>query len=75
MVGALSAINAIAGGYSDDVPMLIVVGGPNTNDGPERRLVHHTLGDKDLTHCSKTFREVTAKVVIIRNVGEAQCKV
>jgi TPP-dependent 2-oxoacid decarboxylase len=44
MVGALSAINAVAGAFAHDLPLLIVVGSPNTLDLAEKRVVHHTLG-------------------------------
>lgn len=31
-VGSLSMINAIAGAYSEDLPIICIVGGPNSND-------------------------------------------
>ena len=40
-VGGLSIINAAAGAYSDDLPMLIISGGPNTNDSAQRHFIHH----------------------------------
>src|SRR3974377_2611701 len=37
-VGGLSAINAIAGAFAENLPVIVVSGGPNTHDrGP-----HHT---------------------------------
>lgn len=40
-VGGLSIVNAAAGAYSDDLPVLIVSGGPNTNDSHQRHNIHH----------------------------------
>lgn len=40
-VGGLSLVNAVAGGFSDDLPMLIVSGGPNTNDAAQGHIIHH----------------------------------
>ncbi len=43
-VGELSALNGIAGSYTEHVPVFHLVGMPNTTTQRERRLVHHTLG-------------------------------
>ncbi len=47
-VGSLSAINAIAGMYAENVPCLVLVGAPNSNSAAEGELVHHTLGETRL---------------------------
>ncbi len=47
-VGGFSILNAVAGAYSEDLPLLIISGGPNTNDGQERHLVHHTIGESEV---------------------------
>ena len=31
-VGGLSLINAIAGAYAEDLPVICLIGGPNSND-------------------------------------------
>lgn len=74
MVGGLCAINAIAGAYSDDLPVLIVSGGPNSHDKAKHRLVHHTIGEHDFYQASRCFEPVVAKVLNIRDVCEAQGK-
>ena len=51
MVAGLSVINAAAGAYSDDLPLLVVSGGPNTLDTPANHRVHHTIGEADLYQC------------------------
>ena len=43
-VGGLSVLNAIAGAYADDLPLIAISGGPNTNSEAECELLHHTLG-------------------------------
>ena len=40
-VGSLSLINAVAGSYSDDIPLLVISGAPNTNDSKSHHIVHH----------------------------------
>ncbi|KAG6891358.1 hypothetical protein C0992_008473 [Termitomyces sp. T32_za158] len=44
-VGELSAINGIAGAYSEMVPVLNLVGVPSTTQLESKPLLHHTLGD------------------------------
>ncbi|GJJ13273.1 hypothetical protein Clacol_007524 [Clathrus columnatus] len=44
-VGELSAINGIAGAFSEHIPVLHIVGVPSTNQQKTRPMLHHTLGD------------------------------
>lgn len=46
-VGELSAINAIAGAYSEFVPVFHIVGSPAMSVQNARRVIHHTLGNGD----------------------------
>ncbi|GMM55125.1 hypothetical protein DAKH74_017410 [Maudiozyma humilis] len=46
-VGELSALNGIAGAYSEHVGVLHVVGTPSTVSQAKGLLLHHTLGDGD----------------------------
>jgi TPP-dependent 2-oxoacid decarboxylase len=71
MVGGLSAINGIAGAYSDDLPVLLVSGGPNTNDAPTGNVVHHTTGHKDFYQQIECFKPVVAGAYNIRHVDDA----
>ncbi|MDD5303873.1 MAG: thiamine pyrophosphate-binding protein [Elusimicrobia bacterium] len=71
MVGGLSVINAAAGAYSDDLPLLVLSGGPNTNDAAAGHRVHHTLGEKDLYQASRCFEPVVRKVFVVRRADEA----
>ncbi|KAI7842956.1 hypothetical protein COHA_003462 [Chlorella ohadii] len=61
-VGGLSAINAIAGAYAENLPVVCICGGPNSNDFASNRLIHHTLGRKfDFMQELNCFKEVTAE--------------
>jgi pyruvate decarboxylase len=44
-VGELSAMNGIAGAFSEMVPVLHVVGVPNLKQQKTKPMLHHTLGD------------------------------
>jgi len=71
MVGGLSVINAAAGAYSDDLPMLVVSGGPNTNDAPANHLLHHTIGEHDFGQAARCFEPVVGGVFCIRHAADA----
>jgi pyruvate decarboxylase len=46
-VGELSALNALAGSYSEFVPIVHIVGQPHTASQRDGMLLHHTLGNGD----------------------------
>lgn len=48
-VGGLSVISAIAGAYSENLPVICIVGGPNTDDYGTNRILHHTIGLPDFS--------------------------
>ncbi|MCO7221745.1 thiamine pyrophosphate-binding protein [Klenkia sp. PcliD-1-E] len=58
-VGELSAINALAGAYAEDVPLVQVVGAPRRAAVEAGALVHHTLADGDFGHFTRAAAEVT----------------
>ena len=59
-VGSLSVINAVAGMYCENVPCLVLVGGPNSNSGADGEVVHHTLGEVRYDYSRRMAAEVTA---------------
>jgi TPP-dependent 2-oxoacid decarboxylase len=71
MVGGLSALNAVAGAYSDDLPLLLISGGPNTNDAPAHNILHHTIGEKEFYQQSKCFEPVVAKTFVLKHLEDA----
>jgi pyruvate decarboxylase len=70
-VGALSAVNAVAGHYAEDLPVIVISGGPNTHSEPENQILHHSLGEVRYNYVREMFRHVTAEAVIVNHVEEA----
>lgn len=70
MVGGLSALNAIAGAYSDDLPVLLISGGPNNKDAPDHHIIHHTIGEYEFYQQSKCYEPVVAKTFVVRHILE-----
>ncbi|MGO8772407.1 MAG: alpha-keto acid decarboxylase family protein [Mycobacterium sp.] len=58
-VGELSAANAVAGSYAENVPVVHIVGGPSKDAQGTRRALHHSLGDGDFEHFFRVSREIT----------------
>lgn len=59
-VGELSAINAIAGAFTERAGVVHIVGTPARNAQDSRLMVHHTLGDGDYRHFGQMAAHVTA---------------
>ena len=64
-VGGLSVLNAIAGAYSENLPLICIVGGPNSNDYGTNRILHHTIGLPDFSQELRCFQTVTCYQVIV----------
>lgn len=64
-VGGLSVLNAIAGAYSENLPLICIVGGPNSNDYGTNRILHHTIGLPDFSQELRCFQTVTCYQVMI----------
>lgn len=69
-VGGLSVINAIAGAYSENLPVICIVGGPNSNDYGTNRILHHTIGESDFSQEYRCFQQVTCAQVCSRAVTD-----
>uniref|UniRef100_A0A0G4HX36 Pyruvate decarboxylase n=1 Tax=Chromera velia CCMP2878 TaxID=1169474 RepID=A0A0G4HX36_9ALVE len=67
-VGALAALNAIAGAFSERVPVVVVSGAPGIAERAKGLSVHHSA--KSLDSQAKAFEEVTCASVIIREEGD-----
>ncbi|GAA2249231.1 thiamine pyrophosphate-binding protein [Herbiconiux moechotypicola] len=65
-VGELSAINGVAGSYSEDVPVVKITGMPSTSAKAAGLHLHHTLIDGDYEHFYRAYREVTASATLLR---------
>lgn len=70
-VGGLSVINAIAGAYSENLPVICIVGGPNSNDYGTSRILHHTIGLPDFTQELRCFQTVTCYQAVVNNLEDA----
>ena len=70
-VGALSAVNAVARAYAEDIPVIAISGGPNTNSEAELEVLHHSLGKLDYKYPHEIFSRVTADSVIITDPSTA----
>ena len=64
-VGELSALNGIAGSYTEHVPVFHLAGMPNTKTQRERRLVHHTLGKGEFDVFLKMSRPAVCASAIL----------
>src|ERR1700741_1393337 len=70
-VGGLSAINAVAGAYAENLPVILVSGAPNTNDRATEHLLHHTLATHDFTYQLEMAKRITCAAVSITSETEA----
>ncbi|KAI3993396.1 hypothetical protein MKX01_010139 [Papaver californicum] len=70
-VGGLSILNAIAGANSENLPVICIVGGPNTNDYGTNRILHHTIELPDFTQELRSFQTVTCFQAVVNNLDDA----
>ncbi|XP_021891013.1 pyruvate decarboxylase 2 [Carica papaya] len=70
-VGGLSVLNAIAGAYSENLPVICIVGGPNSNDYGTNRILHHTIGLPDFSQELRAFQTVTCYQAVVNNLEDA----
>lgn len=70
-VGALSAVNATAGHYAEDLPVILISGGPNSHAEPENQILHHSLGEVRYGYVRDMFAPITAAAVIIQSADDA----
>ncbi|OJJ85603.1 alpha-keto acid decarboxylase family protein [Aspergillus glaucus CBS 516.65] len=69
-VGELSAINAIAGAYSEFVPIVHIVGQPHTRSQKDGMLLHHTLGNGDFNVFTRMNAELSCSVARLDDAHE-----
>ncbi|EOY07137.1 Thiamine pyrophosphate dependent pyruvate decarboxylase family protein [Theobroma cacao] len=70
-VGGLSVLNAIAGAYSESLPLICIVGGPNSNDFGTHWILHHTIGLPDFSQELRCFQTVTCYQAVVNNLEDA----
>lgn len=64
-------INAIAGAYSELVPVVHIVGTPSTISQRDGMLLHHTLGNGDFNVFANMNREITCDIAKLNDPNEA----
>ncbi|PRQ19971.1 putative pyruvate decarboxylase [Rosa chinensis] len=76
-VGGLSLLNAVAGAYSENLPVICIVGGPNSNDYGEstNNILHHTIGLPDFSQELRCFQTVTCYQAVINNLEHARQRI
>ncbi|GMN43594.1 hypothetical protein TIFTF001_012798 [Ficus carica] len=70
-VGGLSVLNAVAGAYSENLPVICIVGGPNSNDYGTNRILHHTIGLPDFSQELRCFQTVTCAQAVVNHLDDA----
>ncbi|SMN19977.1 similar to Saccharomyces cerevisiae YLR044C PDC1 Major of three pyruvate decarboxylase isozymes, key enzyme in alcoholic fermentation, decarboxylates pyruvate to acetaldehyde [Maudiozyma saulgeensis] len=74
-VGELSALNGIAGSYSEHVGVLHVVGVPSTSSQAKQLLLHHTLGNGDFTVFHRMSANISQTTSVITDVTTAASEI
>ncbi len=68
-VGGFSAMNAIAGAYAEQVPLVVLVGGPRTTQRRSSMLLHHSVGD--FATMQQAYSHITVASVVLDDPAEA----
>jgi pyruvate decarboxylase len=69
-VGELSAINGLAGAYSEMVPVVHIVGCPSTLSQRSGMLLHHTLGNGDFNAFANMSAGISCVVAKLNDPSE-----
>lgn len=59
-VGELSAMNAVAGAYAENVPVISVAGLPASKTIENKTCVHHNFQDVNYYACYEAYKQITA---------------
>ena len=62
-------MNAIAGAYAEQVPLVVLVGGPRTTQRRSAMLLHHSVGD--FATMQQAYSHITAASVLLDDPAEA----
>ena len=66
-VGELSAINGVAGAFSEHIPIVHIVGCPSTISQRNGMLLHHTLGNGDFNVFANMSANISCNVARLTN--------
>lgn len=70
-VGELSALAAVAGSYSERVPVVHIVGTPSTISQKQGALLHHTLGNGDFSVFANMSRNIASVLINLNDPSTA----
>src|SRR6516165_5625551 len=70
-VGGLSALNAVTGAYSEDSPVIVIVGGINSDSEWQDKIIHHALGEVRYDYQREIYAQVTAGAFSVRHAADA----
>lgn len=68
-VGGLSILNAVAGAYAEQVPLIVVSGAPPTHRRSSGALVHHLVANYQMQH--DIFAKITADAALLDDPATA----
>ena len=68
-VGSLSCLNAIAGAYAEDLPLIIIAGNPPTGALATNKLIHHSIGRGNFGFELACYKPVTCYQAQINHVS------
>ncbi|OJJ43598.1 hypothetical protein ASPZODRAFT_19320 [Penicilliopsis zonata CBS 506.65] len=74
-VGELSAINAVAGAFTERAPVVQIVGKPPRATQDARTVVHHTLGDGEYGHFARMHTAITVAQASLRDPQTAPAQI
>jgi len=72
-VGGFSAMNAVAGAYAEQVPLVVLVGGPKTTQRRSSMLLHHGVGEH--ATMQQAFSHITLASVLLDDPHEAPYRI
>ncbi len=70
-VGGLSALNAVACAYAEDLPIIVISGGVNSNSEADGHIIHHSLGEVRYDYQRQIYEHVTAGAFAIHRLEDA----
>jgi len=72
-VGGFSAMNAVAGAYAEQVPLVVLVGGPRTTQRRSSMLLHHGVGD--FSTMLEAYKHITVSTALLDEPEHAGDKI
>jgi len=70
-VGGLSALNAVTCAYAEDLSVIVVVGGVNSDSEWQDKIIHHALGEVRYDYQREIYAHVTAGAFSVRHAADA----